>query len=283
MKYIEFNGFSLSRIVFGGASISSDGAGYGFGLISENDALELIKYAISKGINNFDTAPIYGYGKSEQTLGVALKQIREKVFITSKAGVDWHESKRVNMTNEPKIISRMFDESRKRLQTDYIDLYMIHWPDKNTDIRYALEPLYKLKEKGYIKHLGLCNTNTHDLALAQQIEFIQSQFNYFHNGFENIERKKYFTMGWGTFDKGILAGSVSQQRKFDSFDCRSWAAWWKKSDWKDRVLKADDLANKIAPMSLSHFSLDYALKSIDFPIIGAKSKKHIDDICEFFK
>ena len=147
MKYIQTDTLKLSKLVFGGASISGEGRGYGFGDISETDAIDLLHCAFDSNINFYDTAPIYGYGLSELRMGIAFKHMREKVFICSKAGVDWHDNSRVNMTNDPKTVARMFDESRKRLNSDYIDLYMIHWPDKNVDIRSSLEPLYKLKEK----------------------------------------------------------------------------------------------------------------------------------------
>jgi aryl-alcohol dehydrogenase-like predicted oxidoreductase len=182
MIYKNFDDLKLSRIVFGAASISGEGAGYGFGDISSNDSIDLLSYAYSEGINVFDTAPIYGFGESETRLGLAFEKIRDEVVICSKAGVGWHDNKRVNMSNEPKLIAKMFDESRRRLKSDYIDIYMIHWPDKNVDIRKSLEPLYKLKNQGAIKYIGLCNTHPSDLSLSQDIDFIQSEFNYFNNG-----------------------------------------------------------------------------------------------------
>jgi len=278
MIYKNFDDLKLSRIVFGAASISGEGAGYGFGDISSNDSIDLLSYAYSEGINVFDTAPIYGFGESETRLGLAFEKIRDKVVICSKAGVGWHDNKRVNMSNEPKLIAKMFDESRRRLKSDYIDIYMIHWPDKNVDIRKSLEPLYKLKNQGAIKYIGLCNTHTTDLSLSQDIDFIQSEFNYFNNGFKDIDKSNYQTMGWGSFDKGILSGSVTTSSKFDKSDCRSWAPWWKKSDWKSRVNIAQELQSKIHPKSLVDFSVNYSLENIDFPIFGMRKKSHIDSI-----
>lgn len=280
MIYKEFKGHKLSRIVFGGAAISGEGAGYGFGDITENESLDLLSYAYSVGINFFDTAPIYGFGESERRIGIAFEKSRDKVFICSKAGVDWHDNKRVNMSNDPKVILKMFDESRTRLKSDYIDLYMIHWPDKNIDIRYSLDPLLKLKDKGHILSIGLCNTTNKELTDAPQIDFIQGEFNYFNNSFENINKDDYLTMGWGSFDKGILSGSVNEQSRFDKSDCRSWAPWWKKSDWKKRVSLSQKLQEKIKPQSLVEFSVKHSFNNIDFPIFGMRKKSHIDSVLD---
>ncbi len=136
-----------SFLGFGGASLSGEGGGYGMGLVSEKEAETLIKLAVDSGINIFDTAPIYGFGLSEERLG---KYLPKNQFIISKGGVDWHENKRVNMSNDPKIISKMLHASLKRLNRDCIDLYMIHWPDPRVDITEPIKVLLKAKEDGKI-------------------------------------------------------------------------------------------------------------------------------------
>ena len=176
-------------------------------------------------------------------MGKAFKAIREKVFLISKSGVSWHSTKRVNMTNDPKETQKMLENSLRDLQSEYIDLYMIHWPDANVDIRRPMEVLAKAKLEGKIKHLGLCNTYDEDLARAQEverIEVVQGELNLFNHevvdrmfpllGEQNIEY-----MGWGTFDKGILTGRVKKGRTYDKSDARSWAPWWKKSDVDKKV------------------------------------------------
>lgn len=280
MKYLKVNDENLSRLVFGGAAISGEGKGYGFGDISENDSIDLVRFAYSRGVNFFDTAPIYGFGTSEIRLGLALKNIREKVFICSKSGIDWHDTKRVNMTNDPKVAIKMFDESRKRLQSDYIDLYMVHWPDENVDIRQTLDPLYKFKEEGKIKYLGLCNTNQEDLDKSFNIDFIQSEFNFFHNGFENL-KSDALKMGWGTLDKGILSGVVDKDREFDKSDCRSSAPWWKKSDWKGRVQTASEI--NLKDKSPLEFHIQNSLDYCDFSIIGMRKKEYVESAIDILK
>lgn len=284
MQYHSLENYhlKLSEICFGGAAISGEGRGYGFGKISEKDAIELIFYAFEKGINFFDTAPIYGFMESEKRLAQALKSIREKVAIVSKCGVDWHENLRVNMSNDPKVCQKMLDSSLSL--HGYLDVYMIHWPDAKIDIRYPLEVLQKAHEKKDILAIGLCNTTQDDLKKAQEvchISVIQNEVNLFQNKNEELDFDG-LKMGWGTFDKGILTGSVTEDKKFDADDCRSWAPWWKKSNWKQKVQKVEKLKKFTHEQgyTLLEMALAYSLKegSINSALCGFKTQEQLDQI-----
>jgi myo-inositol catabolism protein IolS len=278
-------GRPVSVIGFGGAAISGEGGGYGFGNMSEAQAENLLKQAWDLGINLFDTAPIYGFGLSEERFG---KYLPKDAIIVSKGGVDWHPTKRVNMTNDPKVIEKMLLESLKRLNRESIDIYMIHWPDKNIDIRKPLEVLRQYQEKSIIQQIGLCNTNLEDLSKAREIVTIsclQSELNVLNTkAFDDLqdEWKKYFSMGWGTLDKGILTGRVTENRKYDASDARSWAPWWNKKE----VLKKIGMVKKLETIlidyniSLSQFCLYYTLNlyGISSCLIGSKNSKDLVEL-----
>jgi len=235
--------FKKMPLAFGGAAISGEGGGYGFGNISEKAAISLLQEAFELGVKIFDSAPIYGFGLSERRIGKAFKSNRDHAFIISKSGVHWHENKRVDMNNDPKITQKMLEQSLRDLQTDYIDLYMIHWPDERIDIRKPFEVLVKAQEQGKIKHLGLCNTNIDDLSKASQlgkVEVVQSEFNFFNHQakeqlFPYLRKQDISFMSWGTLDKGILTRRVDEQRTFDAADCRSWAPWWNKAENNKKI------------------------------------------------
>lgn len=272
-------------ITFGGASLSAEGGGYGFGAMSEAEAEKLIKSAWEAGISVFDTAPIYGFGLSEERLGRYLPQ---DAFIVSKSGVDWHQSKRVNMTNDPAVTQRMLDESLKRLNRETIDLYMIHWPDSKVDIRMPLEILKKAQEQGKIRHVGLCNTTLQDLSKAEEIlpiQAIQSELNLFNQKpFEQLEDKwkDYLSMGWGTFDKGILSGRVHHGRTFDKNDARSWAPWWDKKSVKVKIDKTIKLQEILLDyrVGLAEFCIYYNLYyfGLSTCLVGFKTVKDVVDV-----
>jgi myo-inositol catabolism protein IolS len=191
---------SLKDIGFGGAGLSSGGGGYGFGKIEGE--IDLVHEAVDVGIEIFDTAPIYGFNQSEITLGLALKNLREKVKIVSKSGVTWHPNMRVDMSNDAKTTQKMLEQSLTNLNTDYIDIYMVHWPDPKTDIRYPLEVLAKAQIEGKIHSIGLCNTNLEDLTKALEmvkVEYLQSECNLFNIHSANLKLLllKTISAQWG--------------------------------------------------------------------------------------
>lgn len=275
---------NISSIGFGGASLSGEGGGYGFGEMSEEQAEKLIRHAYERGINLFDTAPIYGFGLSEIRLGKYLKK-SDDVFLVTKGGVDWHDNRRVNMSNDPKVMAKMLHESLKRLDRDCIDLYMIHWPDPKVDIRSPLEILYKAREQGKIRYVGLANTNEEDLHKAREIISVvgfQAEHNLWTTkNYELVESRleSDLFMGWGTFDKGILSGRVSVERKYDSSDARSWAPWWNKKEVKSKLDRIETLKTLLSAngMELPDFVLGFAL-STRKPISSLIGLKSIEDL-----
>jgi aryl-alcohol dehydrogenase-like predicted oxidoreductase len=279
-------------IAFGGAAISGEGGGYGFGNISESESIALLHLAYENGIRIFDTAPIYGFGLSEIRMGKAFKDMREKVFLVSKSGVTWHENKRVDMNNDPKIAEKMIEQSLKDLKTDYIDLYMIHWPDNKVDIRKTLEVLSKAKQQGKILHIGLCNTNLEDLNKAfeiDRVEVVQSEFNFFTNKyvttelFPFIKERNMSFMSWGTLDKGILTGRVDEKRKnYDSTDCRSWAPWWKEADNSKKFEVMKKLWDKLDEKHYTGLELalayNFSHPELSVSICGARDTKQLNSL-----
>lgn len=282
-------------LAFGGAAISGEGAGYGFGSINEDESKILLETAFFRGIKIYDTAPIYGFGLSEKRIGKAFFQNREKVFIISKSGVSWHSTKRVNMTNDPETTLKMLEQSLRDLNSDYIDLYMIHWPDEKVDIRRPMEVLAKAKAQGKIKHIGLCNTHISDLDKAfeiESIEVVQSEFNYFNQSatkdlFPYLHLKNIDFMSWGTLDKGILSGTVDANRKFESSDCRATAPWWKKSIVLEKLEKLSPLHSILEKDKVTklEFSLMFNLsfEEIKSVLCGMKNIKQLNEICDLIE
>lgn len=274
----------ISKITFGGASISGEGGGYGFGSMSEGEAEKVLKKAWECGINLFDTAPIYGFGLSEERLG---RYLPKEAKIISKSGVDWHDTKRVNMTNDKVSTEKMLHESLKRLNRDVIDIYMIHWPDAKVDIREPLEVIIKAQKAGKVKEIGLCNTNLDDLTKAQElceISVIQSELNLFNQEpFARLNNnwKKSLSMSWGTFDKGILSGRVTRDRKYSADDCRSWAPWWNKKEVLEKIDKTTELKKILDEygIALADFCLHYNLNyyGVSTCLIGLKTE---DDVVQ---
>lgn len=274
-----------TRIAFGGAALSGEGGGYGFGKMSEEEAQRLLLHAWERGVRIFDTAPIYGFGVSEERMGKFLPQ---EAFIVSKGGVDWHPNNRVNMSNAPAIMEKMINQSLKRLKRDCIPVYMIHWPDPKIDIRAPMEVLKKFQDQGKIGELGLCNTTPDDLSKAEEIasiSYLQSEVNLFQaNRLDELACENYKTMSWGTFDKGILTGRVSEGRVFEKEDCRSWAPWWNRKEVQQKVKRVQELKTLLSEQSLSlkHFALQFnlELKNVSYALVGPKSPEDLDEVLD---
>ncbi len=286
----NFLGKSIHPLSFGGAALSGEGGGYGFGDISESDAIELVRYAYELGIRVFDSAPVYGFGLSEKRLGLGLKEVREKCTLISKSGISWHENKRIDMSNDPKLAEKMLLQSLKSFNTEYIDLYFIHWPDERVDIRRPMEVLAKYKEKGVIKHIGLCNTNIEDLEKASEIaeiEVVQSEYNLFERKAEKevfpyLKEKGIDFMSWGTLDKGVLTGMYNLKRVFDDSDCRKKSPWWKKSDVEKKVQLVDECKKYLESKDYNFLDLAISFNlhhdQLSTILCGVKSKARLDSI-----
>ncbi len=280
----------VSRIGFGAASISGEGKGYGFGAINTQDSIDLLKRAADLGMNLFDTAPIYGFGLSEQRIGKALKEIKQDIVVVSKAGVTWDDNKRVDICNDPKVTQKMLEQSLRDLQLDCIDVYMIHWPDPRNDIRKSMEVIAKAKEQGKVKAIGLCNTFLEDFEKASEIaeiSVLQDNWNPFtcKDTYDRIapiqEKKRHLFMGYGSLDKGILTQRVDEKRKFDEFDARSSAPWWKNQDLNYKLDKVKKLSEKTD--DLLQFALSFSqhhLHFCDVSLVGARNLKQLESLVE---
>ena len=230
-------GFSIAPLVFGGNV-------FGW-TIDEKTSFAILDAFIDHGFDAIDTADVYSRwadgnqgGESETNIGRWLQArpgMRDKVKLFTKVGSDLGLPGHKGLKKA--WVQQAVDDSLRRLNTDYIDLYMIHWPDGKTDIRKTMEVLAKEQLRGKIKHLGLCNTYPEDFERASEIgkiEVVQNQLNFFeresYQCMEEILKQHTISfMSWGTLDKGILSGRVQENRRYDKSDARSWAPWWKNS------------------------------------------------------
>ncbi|RME65576.1 MAG: aldo/keto reductase, partial [Nitrospirae bacterium] len=136
--------------------------GVGFGPHDETEAMKVLDRAISEGITHFDTAPVYGKGISEALLGRAVKRHRKRIFLCTKGGLRF-EGSRVVHDGRPESLSLQLKQSMKRMKTDYIDLYLLHWPDPEVPLKESIDALKGLKKEGHIRHWGISNLSKEDI------------------------------------------------------------------------------------------------------------------------
>jgi aryl-alcohol dehydrogenase-like predicted oxidoreductase len=215
----------VSRLCFGGCPMG----GHGWGKVSRNELINAVNQAIDIGINFFDTADVYGLGEGERTLGEALGNKRNKAIIGTKFGVRVGNGKTF-YDNSPDWINNAVEQSLRRLGTDYIDLYQVHYRDGKTSISDVIEALDKLKKRGLIRYYGLSNIYQKDIQELKEYtgKFVSFQNEYSlacrknENDIFSISDKLVLTpLTWGSLGQGILTGKYDVSTKFGPNDRRS--------------------------------------------------------------
>ncbi len=178
MEFINIKGANLksSRIGLGTWAIG----GWMWGGTDEKEAIRTIHAALDQGINLIDTAPIYGYGRSEAIVGEAVRQYgrRESVIIATKVGIDWTNG-RIERNSTRERILKEFQDSLRRLQTDYIDIYQVHWPDPLVPIEETAATLGELYKQGKIRAIGVSNYSPEEMDRFRAIAPLASKLDAF--------------------------------------------------------------------------------------------------------
>ncbi len=227
MEYVTLGKSDLrvSRICMGGCPMGQ----YGWGDVQEKELLDAISTAIDHGVNFFDTADVYGMGTSEQTLAKGLGSRRSEVVIATKFGVRV-ENGRTFYDNSAEWIRKAVEGSLRRLNTDYIDLYQIHYRDGVTPLADVVETLLQLQQQGLIQHFGLSNVFEKDF---QEIAALKDYFVSFQDEYSLACRKNeadirhlaqelsLTPLTWGSLGQGVLTGKYAAGTEFTSNDRRS--------------------------------------------------------------
>jgi aryl-alcohol dehydrogenase-like predicted oxidoreductase len=227
LEYININGTALksSRIALGTWAIG----GWMWGGTDAKESIRTIHVALDRGINLIDTAPIYGYGRSEEIVGEALHQYgrRENVILATKVGIEWTNGKIERNSGRQRVLQEL-EDSLRRLQTEYIDIYQVHWPDPLVPIEETAATLRELHEQGKIRAIGVSNYSPEEMDRFRAIaplHTIQPPYNLFER---EIERDvlpyalghSITTLTYGALCRGLLSGAMHADRPFAKDDMR---------------------------------------------------------------
>lgn len=229
MEYLKLKNSDLtvSRLCMGGCPMG----GYGWGKVQETDLLDAVHTALESGVNFFDTAETYGLGQSELTLAKGLGTHRKDVVISDKFGVHAEKGKQTYYDNSRDYIISACEGSLKRLNTDYIDIYTVHYRDGKTPLSDVVETLEHLKQQGKIRYFALSNIYEQD---KPELEELKGKFVSFQDEYSLACRKNekniidfrdnygLTPMTWGSLGQGILTGKYNLDNvNFGSDDRRS--------------------------------------------------------------
>ncbi len=222
---IGTSGIRASRIALGTWAIG----GWMWGGTSDLDeSIGAIHSAIERGITTIDTAPVYGFGRSEEIVGMALAgSLRERVVIATKVGLEWRNGK-VRRNSSPARIRTEVHDSLRRLRTDCIDLYQVHWPDPFVPIHATAEALAGLLNAGKIRAIGVSNYSPAQMAEFRQvvpIHSVQPPYNLFERDAEAgvlpyAARHGLAVLCYGALCRGLLTGSITRTTAFKGDDLR---------------------------------------------------------------
>jgi aryl-alcohol dehydrogenase-like predicted oxidoreductase len=215
----------VSRIALGTWAIG----GWMWGGRDEKESIDTIHAALDRGVTLIDTAPVYGFGSSEEIVGQALKKYgrRDRICISTKAGLKWKGGKPFRNAH-PERITKEVEDSLQRLQTDVIDIYFIHWPDPAVPIEETARAVDALRDQGKIRACGVSNFDPDQMDRFRSVadlSLCQPPYNIFERQMESdvmpyCKSHGITLMTYGAICRGLLSGKMFVSRQFSGDDLR---------------------------------------------------------------
>ena len=293
------SGLKLSKIIFGAWAIGK----WEMGGVNPDGVISALKCAIDMGYTSIDTAPCYGLGLSERIVGKVMKSIaRDKVQILTKCGVvtsapDNHPPAYSQIYNGKRVkvfrysgyasIINECENSLRRIKTDYIDVYSVHWPDIQTPFHETAEALYQLTKSGKVREIGLCNFSLDQVKIAKEFANIaclkirHSMLNRLLNKdiLEYCKSEDIKCLAYSVTQRGIISENVYPRFLWLSGDTQHETELYN----NDKREQIDVFLKEIAPiankmeLSLSDLAINWTLSdlAIDGIFLGANSTEEV--------
>jgi aryl-alcohol dehydrogenase-like predicted oxidoreductase len=215
----------ISRVGLGTWAIG----GWMWGGTDDAESIATIHAAVERGVNLIDTAPAYGFGRSEEIVGRALAdgRLRSRVVIATKMGLQWQDGKVFRNASRDRIMREVTD-SLRRLRTDYIDIYQVHWPDPLAPIEETAEAMQTLFDQGKIRAIGVSNFSVAQIERFRRIaklHVVQPPYNLFEREIEAellpyCRKSDLATLTYGALCRGLLSGKLQEDAHFQGDDLR---------------------------------------------------------------
>jgi aryl-alcohol dehydrogenase-like predicted oxidoreductase len=295
MEYRKFGqtGIQISAMGFGCWEI-----GGGYGSIEEAEFIKAINRALDVGINSFDTAEAYGFGASEKSLAKALGSRRKEAVITTKFGVGYPDAKNYRDSSRKRVMESI-EKSLKALDTDYVDVYLIHWPDRSIPFEEPMRALDDLVKQGKARAVGLSNFKLSEIETcmkARRVDVVQYCWNMFDRRmhteiFPYCRENEIGVMAYGSLAYGMLTGTFNEEMTFDKGDWRAKRGQllninlFQHLFGPDHFLKNLRAVEELKAMakrygkSLPQFALRWTLSNpiVSTALVGCRNPKEVDD------
>ena len=266
--------------------------GVGWDTYDEETREDAVKAAVDAGINFIDTAPAYNAGESERFLGRTIKKlgVRDRLMISTKCGNRFVDGMVYKRDGSYDFILSQCEDSLRNLQTDHIDLMLIHWPDPDTPFAETMDALNRLKKEGKILHIGVSNFSVEQMKEAGQfgeIEAYQPHYSMVNRDAEDIIRwahgQDMGIMTYGSLGGGILTGVYREVREFAPVDSRNRFYKHFKEPMFSKIMKLletmDGVSEKRNKVPLSQIALNWSAQKefISTCIVGAQTRRKIEE------
>lgn len=301
LKKLGDSDVEVTPLTFGAWAIG----GWLWGGAEEKAAINAIRASVDQGITTIDTAPAYGFGRSESLIAEALEGIdRSKYQILTKYGLDWtsttgefhfatidNDGKPVNMYRNarPERVIKECEDSLRRLKTDYVDLLQIHWPDTTTPIADTMEAVARLIEQGKVRAAGVCNYSVAQVEEALKVIPLASNqvpFSLVNRGIMNDVIPQALKKGLGILpysplQRGLLTGKFRPDYEFNEGDSRKDSKYFT----PENIRRVNEMLEKIRPLADAHnatiaqviinwTSRQPAIASV---LVGARDEKQVTE------
>ena len=281
-----------SRIALGTWAIG----GWMWGGSDEAQSIRTIQSAVDRGITLIDTAPVYGFGHSEEVVGQALAEggRRAKVAIATKVGLAWKDGKPFRNASRSRVMQEI-DDSLRRLKTDVIDLYQVHWPDPHVPLEETAGAMNDLLKAGKIRAIGVSNFSTAQMDKFRAVAPLHTEqppYNLFERAIERdvlpyARRNKIVTLAYGALCRGLLAGKMTPDTKFSGDDLRRSDPKFQPprfAQYLKAVAALDQFAQKNYGKRVVHLALRWILdqQGEGFALWGARKPEQLDPLNQVY-
>jgi aryl-alcohol dehydrogenase-like predicted oxidoreductase len=279
----------VSRVAIGTWAIG----GWMWGGTDEAQSVSTIHAALEHGINIIDTAPAYGFGRSEEIVGRAIAEgrLRSRVLIATKVGLQWEDG-RVSRNASRARIMQEIEDSLRRLRTDYIDIYQVHWPDPLVTIEETAEAMHALWRQGKIRAIGVSNFSVAQMERFRRVaplHVLQPPYNLFERAIETdllpyCRKNTIATFGYGALCRGLLSGRMRADSKFEGDDLRRTDPKFREprfAQYLAAVQKLDRLAKERFGKRVIHLAVRWMLdQGITTALWGARRPDQLQPVDE---
>lgn len=290
-KHVGNAGIDISALAVGTWAIG----GQQWGDVNEKDSIDAIRAMIDGGVNLVDTAPIYGNGHSEEVVGKALENgYREKVFLATKFSISNDENGAVINNGSYENAIWECEQSLKRLNTDHIDIYIMHWPDPATPVEVTMKALADLKKSGKIRFICVSNFDRNLIEEAQKvvrIDFLQPPYSMVEESQKELlawcETQGIGTMTYGSLGAGILTGAIRELPDWDENDFRYTFYDYFKNPKFSKIMELLKVMDKIAQVRnkpLAQIAINWSTQKsyVSTAICGVRDPQQAYENCATF-